>query len=69
MRKRTLFIGTLNQSIAYLGDIFREAIRDNVAQIIIAHNHPTKTSMRFSSVLPFTPFRVLLCCISLSIDK
>ncbi|WP_413464207.1 hypothetical protein [Enterococcus faecalis] len=49
--------------------MFREAIRDNVAQIIIAHNHPTKTSMRFSSVLPFTPFRVLLCCISLSIDK
>lgn len=29
----------------------------------------TKTSASFSSVLPFTTFRVLFCCISLSIDK
>ncbi|MCB5952361.1 DNA repair protein RadC [Enterococcus sp. BWT-B8] len=41
IRKRTLFIGTLNQSIAHPRDIFREAIRDNAAQIIIAHNHPS----------------------------
>ncbi|MCB5953264.1 DNA repair protein RadC [Enterococcus sp. BWT-B8] len=41
IRRRTLFIGTLNQSIAHPRDIFREAIRDNAAQIIIAHNHPS----------------------------
>lgn len=41
IRQRTLFIGTLNQSIAHPRDIFREAIRDNAAQIIIAHNHPS----------------------------
>lgn len=41
IRQRTLFIGTLNQSIAHPRDIFREAIRDNAAQIIVAHNHPS----------------------------
>lgn len=41
IRRRTLFIGTLNQSIAHPRDIFREAIRDNAAQIIVAHNHPS----------------------------
>lgn len=41
IRKRTLFVGTLNQSIAHPRDIFREAIRDNAAQIIVAHNHPS----------------------------
>lgn len=41
IRQKTLFIGTLNQSIAHPRDIFREAIRDNAAQIIIAHNHPS----------------------------
>ncbi|EGF3616787.1 DNA repair protein RadC [Listeria monocytogenes] len=41
IRQRTLFVGTLNQSIAHPRDIFREAIRDNAAQIIIAHNHPS----------------------------
>ncbi|MCB5953955.1 RadC family protein [Enterococcus sp. CWB-B31] len=41
IRRRTLFIGTLNQNIAHPRDIFREAIRDNAAQIIIAHNHPS----------------------------
>ena len=33
------------------------------------HCDTTKTSASFSSVLPFTTFRVLFCCISLSIDK
>ncbi|KAJ79743.1 DNA repair protein RadC [Enterococcus faecalis] len=41
IRRRTLFIGTLNQSIAHPRDIFREATRDNATQIIIAHNHPS----------------------------
>ncbi|APE73019.2 JAB domain-containing protein [Enterococcus faecalis] len=41
IRKKTLFIGTLNQSIVHPRDIFREAIRDNSAQIIVAHNHPS----------------------------
>lgn len=44
IRQRTLFIGTLNQSIAHPRDIFREAIRDNAAQIIVAHNHPSGDS-------------------------
>lgn len=41
IRQKTLFIGTLNQSIVHPRDIFREAIRDNAAQIIVAHNHPS----------------------------
>jgi len=34
-------IGTLNASLVHPREVFKKAIRDNVAQIIIAHNHPS----------------------------
>lgn len=62
--------GTQGKSIR--GMYVQSKLRFN-CPVSIADHPPycdtTKTSARFSSVLPFTAFRVLFCCISLSIDK
>ena len=34
-------IGTINQSIVHPREVFRPAIADNAAGIIVAHNHPS----------------------------
>ncbi len=38
---RTIFIGTLNQSMVHPREVFADAIADRAAGIIIAHNHPS----------------------------
>ena len=38
-----IHIGTLNQSLVHPREVFRPAILDNSAGIIIAHNHPSGT--------------------------
>jgi len=43
IEKRVIFIGTLNQSLVHPREIFRPAITDNAAGIIICHNHPSGT--------------------------
>jgi len=43
INKHCVFIGTLNQSLVHPREIFRKAIVDNSAGIIIAHNHPSGT--------------------------
>ncbi|MBU1667970.1 DNA repair protein RadC [bacterium] len=40
---RTVFIGTLNQSLVHPREVFTDAIADRAAGIIIAHNHPSGT--------------------------
>ena len=40
---RTIFIGTLNQTLAHPREIFTDAIADRAAGIIVAHNHPSGT--------------------------
>ncbi|MCB4780967.1 MAG: DNA repair protein RadC [Sulfurovum sp.] len=40
---RTVFIGTLNQSMVHPREVFANAIADRAAGIIIAHNHPSGT--------------------------
>ncbi len=40
---RTVFIGTLNQSLVHPREVFADAIADRAASIIIAHNHPSGT--------------------------
>ena len=40
---RTVFIGTLNQSMVHPREVFSDAIADRAAGIIIAHNHPSGT--------------------------
>lgn len=41
--RKTLFIGSLNQSIAHPREIYREAVRCSAARIICSHNHPSGT--------------------------
>ena len=43
IRKRVLFIGTLNRSLVHPREIFRPAIEHGASAIIIAHNHPSGT--------------------------
>ena len=38
---RVISIGTLNQSLVHPREVYRPAILDNAAGIIIAHNHPS----------------------------
>ncbi len=40
---RVIHIGTLNQSLVHPREVYRPAIEDNAAGIIIAHNHPSGT--------------------------
>jgi len=40
---RTVFIGTLNQSLVHPREVFADAICDRAAGIIVAHNHPSGT--------------------------
>ncbi len=37
----TMYIGSLNTSVIRVGELFREAIRQNSAAIIVVHNHPS----------------------------
>ncbi|MDR3156541.1 MAG: DNA repair protein RadC [Lactobacillales bacterium] len=41
IREKTLFVGTLNQSVAHPREIFKEAVRVSAANLILAHNHPS----------------------------
>jgi DNA repair protein RadC len=41
IQTRTVFIGTLNQSLVHPREVFANAIADRAAGIIIAHNHPS----------------------------
>jgi len=43
INKRVIHIGTLNQSLVHPREVFRPAIMDNAAGIIVAHNHPSGT--------------------------
>ena len=38
---KVISIGTLNQSLVHPREVFRDAISDNAAGIIISHNHPS----------------------------
>ncbi len=38
---RIISIGTLNQSLVHPREVFRPALLDNCAAIIVAHNHPS----------------------------
>lgn len=41
IQKRTVFIGTLNQSLVHPREVFADAISDRAAGIIFVHNHPS----------------------------
>ncbi|MFZ5915608.1 MAG: RadC family protein [Chloroflexota bacterium] len=37
----TVYKGSLNTSLVRIGELFREAIRQNAAAVVVAHNHPS----------------------------
>ncbi len=37
----TIYVGSLNTSVIRVGELFRMAIRNNAAAMIVAHNHPS----------------------------
>jgi DNA repair protein RadC len=37
----TVYIGSLNTSVVRIGELFRSAIRENAAAMVVAHNHPS----------------------------
>jgi DNA repair protein RadC len=41
LRTPTIYIGSLNTSVVRVGELFRAAIRENAAALIVAHNHPS----------------------------
>lgn len=41
MRVEHLYKGSLNTSMIRMGELFKAAIRENAAAIILAHNHPS----------------------------
>ena len=43
IEQRVIHIGTLNQSLVHPREVFRPAILDNAAGVIISHNHPSGT--------------------------
>lgn len=39
--RQTVHIGTLDMSVVGAREVFREAVRQNAASVIVAHNHPS----------------------------
>ena len=37
----TIYVGSLNTNVVRVGELFRDAIKQNAAAIIIVHNHPS----------------------------
>jgi DNA repair protein RadC len=37
----TVYIGSLNTSVIRIGELFRRALKENAAAMIVAHNHPS----------------------------
>lgn len=40
-RDVTVYVGNVSSSLVRVGELFREAVRDNATGIILVHNHPS----------------------------
>lgn len=67
IKKMTIFVGSLNSSVAHPREIFREAVRYAAARIIIAHNHPSGSPEPSEADLVFTR-RMVDCGEMMGID-
>ncbi|MDR2833162.1 MAG: DNA repair protein RadC, partial [Streptococcaceae bacterium] len=54
IRQKTMFIGTLNSSIAHPREIYRDAVKFSASSLIIAHNHPSSDTKPSSSDVELT---------------
>jgi len=41
LKTPTIYVGSLNTSVVRIGELFRAAIKENAAAMIVAHNHPS----------------------------
>ncbi len=37
----TIYVGSLNASVVRIGELFRAALKENAAALVVAHNHPS----------------------------
>ena len=51
---KTLFIGTLNASLVHPREVFKEAIKNSAAKIILVHNHPSGNTTPSKKDILFT---------------
>lgn len=54
IKKETLFVGSLNSSVAHPREIFKGAVRYSAARIILAHNHPSGNTEPSDADFSFT---------------
>lgn len=54
IKELTIFVGSLNQSIAHPREIFKGAVRASAAGIVLAHNHPSNNLEPSQNDLNFT---------------
>lgn len=54
IKKKTIFVGSLNSSVAHPREIFKEAVRSSAARIILAHNHPSGNPEPSGADIDFT---------------
>lgn len=67
IKKKTVFIGSLNQSVAHPREIFKIAVKTSTARMIIAHNHPSGNPSPSSQDIAFTE-RIAECGRLMGID-
>ena len=60
IKKQTIFMGSVNSSIAHPREIFKEAVKYPTAHLIIAHNHPSGNPDPSKADLLFTK-RMISC--------
>jgi DNA repair protein RadC len=41
LKTPTIYVGSLNSSVVRVGELFRHAIKENAAAVIVVHNHPS----------------------------
>ncbi|AQP54393.1 hypothetical protein CBF34_01930 [Vagococcus penaei] len=67
IRKETIFIGSINQSVAHPREIFRIAVKVAAARMIIVHNHPSGNPEPSKQDEAFTS-RLVKCGLMLGIE-
>ncbi|UDM75513.1 RadC family protein [Vagococcus fluvialis] len=67
IKKKTLFIGSLNQSVAHPREIFKIAVKTSTARMIMVHNHPSGNPNPSKQDIAFTE-RIVECGRLMGID-
>lgn len=60
LKKKTIFIGSLSQSVAHPREIFKLAVKCSAARIIVVHNHPSGNPEPSKQDIAFT-HRLIEC--------